>query len=128
MDAVQSFTVRSILSSTLTPTPLTNTAGLGSDTWLEVSDIDEKSDLHTRATAFVAAIHWENLVAIASRVRGMQCVLSEKYSLGRFKLVRRFTFADGISWVAHLRLPESPNVFSAREAMKPAGEKYLKSA
>jgi hypothetical protein len=96
-------------------------SGLGSDTWLEASEIDEESDLHTRATSFVAAIHWENLVTIASRIRGKPCTLSEKYSLGHFNLVRRLTFVDGVSWVARLRLPELPSVFGTREAMKPAG-------
>lgn len=96
-------------------------AGIGSDTWLEATEIDEESDLHTRATTFVATIHWENLVIIASRIRGVQCSLSEKYSLGHFNLVRRLTFVDGISWIARLRLPELPSVFGMREAMKPAG-------
>jgi len=96
-------------------------SGLGSDTWLEASEIDEESDLHIRATTFVATIHWENLVTIASRIRGTQCTLSEKYSLGHFNLVRRLTFVDGVSWVARLRLPDLPSVFGMREAMKPAG-------
>ncbi|GAB7328950.1 hypothetical protein MBLNU13_g00820t1 [Cladosporium sp. NU13] len=96
-------------------------SGLGSETWLEANEIDEESDLHMRATTFVAAIHWENLLIIASRIRGMQCTLSEKYSLGHFNLVRRLTFVDGVSWVARLRLPELPSVFGMREAMKPAG-------
>jgi hypothetical protein len=108
------------LTKHFTLTSLTNMTGLGSDTWLEVSEIDEESDLHTRATTFVAAIQWEKLITFASSVRGTPCTLSEKYSLGHFNLVRRLTFSDGVNWVVRLRLPELPSVFGSREAMKAA--------
>jgi hypothetical protein len=95
-------------------------AHLGSDTWFGVDEIEEDSDLHSRATAFVAAVNWATLASIASQIRGVECTLSDKYSLGHFNLVRRLTFTDGISWVVRLRLPELPDVFGTREAMKAA--------
>lgn len=93
---------------------------LGSDAWLEADDIDEESDLHTRATTFVATIKWEQLKLLASSIRGMDCELSDKYSLGHYNLVKRLTFVDGASWIVRLRLPQLPSVFGAREAMKAA--------
>jgi hypothetical protein len=91
---------------------------LGSDAWLDANGIDEESELHTRATTFVAAIKWENLKTLASGIRGMACELSDKYSLGHYNLVKRLTFVDGVSWIVRLRLPQLPSVFGAREAMK----------
>lgn len=95
-------------------------SGLGSDTWLGIDDYDEDDDLHSRATSFVAAINWAVLLSIASQTRGVECQLSEKYSLGHFNLVRRLTFEDGVSWIVRLRLPELPSMFGIREAMKAA--------
>jgi hypothetical protein len=95
-------------------------AHLGSDTWFGVDEIEEDSDLRSRATAFLAAVNWEVLTSIASQIRGVECTLSDKYSLGHFNLVRRLTFADGVSWVVRLRLPDLPDVFGTREAMKAA--------
>ena len=93
---------------------------LGSDAWLDANEIDEESELHTRATTFVTAIKWEELKVLASGIRGMECELSEKYSLGHYNLVKRLTFEDGVSWIVRLRLPQLPSVFGAREAMKAA--------
>ena len=90
---------------------------IGSDAWLEANEIDEESDLHTRATAFVAAIKWDKLLTLASAIRGMDCELSDKYSLGHYNLVKRLTFVDGVSWIVRLRLPQLPSVFGTREAM-----------
>jgi hypothetical protein len=95
-------------------------AHLGCDTWFGVDEIEEDSDLRSRATAFLAAVNWEVLTSIASQIRGVECTLSDKYSLGHFNLVRRLTFADGVSWVVRLRLPDLPGVFGTREAMKAA--------
>jgi hypothetical protein len=91
---------------------------LGSDAWLDANEIDEESELHTRATTFVAAINWEKLKSLASEIRGMGCELSDKYSLGQYNLVKRLTFVDGVSWIVRLRLPQLPSVFGTREAMK----------
>ena len=93
---------------------------LGSDAWLDANEIDEESELHTRATAFVAAIKWEQLKTLASGIRGMACELSDKYSLGHYNLVKRLEFLDGVSWIVRLRLPQLPSVFGTREAMKSA--------
>ena len=90
---------------------------IGSDAWLEANEIDEESDLHTRATAFVAAIKWDKLLTLASAIRGMDCELSDKYSLGHYNLVKRLTFVDGVSWIVRLRLPQLLSVFGTREAM-----------
>jgi hypothetical protein len=95
-------------------------SNLGSDTWFGVDEIEEDSDLRSRATAFVAAVNWEALTSVASQIRGVECILSDKYSLGHFNLVRRITFADGVSWVVRLRLPDLPDVFGMRETMKAA--------
>ena len=93
---------------------------LGSDAWLDANEIDEESELHTRATAFVAAIKWEQLKTLASGIRGMACELSDKYSLGHYNLVKKLEFLDGVSWIVRLRLPQLPSVFGTREAMKSA--------
>ena len=101
-------------------TQFANMDHLGSDAWLDANEIDEESELHTRATTFVAAIKWEKLKTLASGIRGMECELSDKYSLGHYNLVKRLTFVDGVSWIVRLRLPQLPSVFGAREAMKAA--------
>ena len=42
---------------------------------------------------------------MASKMRGVDYELSEADSIGHFNLVRRLLFADGISWIARLRMP-----------------------
>ncbi|KAK4554759.1 hypothetical protein LTR86_008261 [Recurvomyces mirabilis] len=93
-------------------------SSLGSDNWLGASDYEEGGELHTRAIAFVANVQWDALVAIATGLRnGVSCELSSKFSLGHFNLVRRITFADGVSWIARIRLPELKGFFGEREAL-----------
>ena len=92
-------------------------ADIGSDSWTGIDQIDEEDELQGRTTAFLGAIKWQALTSLASRMRAVDCQLSEKYSVGHFNLVRRLQFADGISWIARLRLPELPGVFGQREAL-----------
>lgn len=80
---------------------------LGSAAWIGAGAYDPGDEYHNRATDFMAAVKWDTLKLISSRLRqGVPCELSDKYSIGHFNLVRRIIFADGVSWVARLRLPE----------------------
>lgn len=98
---------------------------LGSESWLDAEDNEDGSELHTRATTFFAAIKWDTLTSLASRMRdGIACQLSDKFSLGHFNLVRRVIFADGISWIVRLRLPELQSFFGNREAL--SGQEAMK--
>ena len=90
---------------------------LGSDSWVGLEQVDEENELYDRTTAFIGAIKWQALTALATRMRSVDCQLSEKYSVGHFNLVRRLQFADGVSWIARLRLPELPSMFGQREAL-----------
>ena len=90
---------------------------LGSDCWLNADDNEAGSELHTRAVTFVAAIKWDALTSLASQMRGTACHLSENFSLDHFNLVRRIIFADDVSWIVRLRLPELENFFGSREAL-----------
>ena len=92
--------------------------GLGSDSWVGLDQLDENDALYSRATAFIGNVKWQALTSTASDMRAIDCQLSEKYSLGHFNLVRRLQFADGVSWVARLRLPDLPSVFGQREALE----------
>lgn len=95
-------------------------SGLGSETCLGADETGDP-ELHTRATAFLAAIKWHSLIALASKMRGTGCQLSEKFSMGHFNVVRRLTFEDGASWVVRLRLPELQSVFGTREVLHAEG-------
>ena len=91
---------------------------IGSHLWLSSSVYDEGDELYGRATNFLKTTKWAALKTIASGFRGgIECQLSEKYSLGHFNLVRKFTFDDGECWVVRLRLPILQNVFGNREAL-----------
>lgn len=93
-------------------------SAIGSESWRGAENYDEGDELHTRATQFLASIKWDALRATASKCRGgIECELSDKYSLGHFNLVRRLVFNDGVSWVARLRMPLLQNFFGDREAL-----------
>lgn len=91
-------------------------SGVGSDSWLGV-DEDSDPELRERATSFIASIKWDALVSLATQKRGIQCELSEGFSMGNFNLVRRLLFKDGSSWVVRLRLPDLPSIFGTRERL-----------
>ncbi|KAK0656792.1 hypothetical protein B0T16DRAFT_400230 [Cercophora newfieldiana] len=85
---------------------------------------------------FLATVKWDVLESISSRLRnGVPCDFSEKYSIGHFNMVRRIAFADGISWIARLRLPQLKAGFGDREVLdvasilkvEIAGMKFLKA-
>jgi hypothetical protein len=92
-------------------------AELGSGNWVGLEQIDEDDELYDRTTAFIGAIKWQALTSLATRMRAVDCQLSEKYSVGHFNLVRRLQFTDGVSWIARLRLPDLPSMFGQREAL-----------
>lgn len=77
---------------------------------------DRRGRLHDRTTAFIGAIKWQALTSLAIHMRSVDCQ-REKYSVGHFNLVRRLQFADGVSWIARLRLPDLPSMFGQREAL-----------
>ena len=101
---------------------------LGSDSWIGADDYatsGEGSDggndvcslLYRRATSFVAEVNWEALASLSSGIRNnVACKVRDNYSIGHSHMVRRLDFADGISWVARLRMPELKAVFGEGDA------------
>jgi hypothetical protein len=87
---------------------VTNSMGhLGSASWVGADAYESGDEFHARATTFLATVQWDVLASISSRLRnGVPCDFSDKYSIGHFNMVRRITFADGVSWIARLRLPQ----------------------
>ena len=80
---------------------------LGSASWIGADAYELNSEYSKRATTFLAAVKWDVLASISSGLRnGIPCEYGEKYSIGHFNMVRRIVFADGLSWVARLRLPQ----------------------
>ncbi|KAK3935482.1 hypothetical protein QBC46DRAFT_358193 [Diplogelasinospora grovesii] len=95
-----------------------STGYLGSASWIGADAYELGREFHARATTFLVTVKWDVLASIASRLRnGVPCDFSEKYSIGHFNMVRRIAFADGISWVARLRLPQLRAVFGDREVL-----------
>ena len=85
-----------------------SSGSLGSDAWLNSSEYQPGSELHSRATQFLEAVNWDALLTIASKCRnGMSCSLSSKFSVGHFNMTRRIDFDDGSRWVARLPFPGS---------------------
>ena len=100
------------------PVYLITMSAIGSDSWINADEFESGDELHNRATDFVAKIDWEALTSLASKLRdGINCHVSDKFSLGQFNMVRRIVFEDGTSWVSRLRLPELKSVFGHREAL-----------
>lgn len=89
-------------------TELEDTAELlGSASWIGADAYEPGEEFHERATKFLAAVKWDVLASISSRLRnGIPSCLGEKYSIGHSNMVRRIMFADGISWAVRLRLPQ----------------------
>lgn len=99
----------------------TAVATIGSDAWNGAEDYEGGDVLHERATAFFAAVKWDVLALLSSKLRhGIFCHFGEKFSVGHFNMVRRLDFADGISWVARLRLPPLTPVFGHGEQLDDA--------
>lgn len=81
-------------------------ADLGTHSWIGADAYEPGSEFHQRATAFLAAVKWDLLASISSRLwNGIPCHVHARFSIGHFNPVRRIEFADGASWVARLRLP-----------------------
>lgn len=94
---------------------------LGSTSWDGADAYEVGEEFHQRATAFFAAVKWDQLMSISSRLHdGVPCTVGEKFSIGHFNMVRRIVFEDGISWVARLRLPRLGAVISDRETLDEA--------
>jgi hypothetical protein len=95
-----------------------STGHIGSASWIGADAYELGGEFHAGATMFLETVKWDALESIASRLRnGAPCNFSEKYSIGHFILVRRISFADGISWVARLRLPQLKTVFGDCEVL-----------
>ncbi|KAK7218869.1 hypothetical protein V2G26_006872 [Clonostachys chloroleuca] len=96
------------------------TSNIGSASWNNADDYEPGAELHTRAVTFLDAINWEALTSLASKLRdGTPCRTEQPYSIGHFNMVRRITFADDVSWVARLRMPDLDAVFGSRESLSP---------
>ncbi|KAJ4528071.1 hypothetical protein HRR83_000822 [Exophiala dermatitidis] len=94
---------------------------LGSTSWDGADAYETGDEFHQRATAFFAAVKWDQLVSLSSRLRGgIPCTLGEKFSIGHFNMVRRILFEDGISWVARLRLPRLGTAVGDRDTLDEA--------
>ena len=94
--------------------PPTMAAALGSESWKNADDYEEGDETHPRATTSAANIDWNPLNSLASTMRDdTTCHLSPRFSPEHYNLVKRITFADGVSWVARLRLPELKSVFGS---------------
>src|SRR6266480_1484877 len=93
-------------------------AARGSASWLGADEYDVGDELHKRTTAFFKAVNWGVLASRSSDLRsGIPCDFGKKYSIGHFNMVRHILFADGVSWVARLRLPPLKEKFGNREAL-----------
>jgi hypothetical protein len=80
---------------------------LGSASWIGVDAYEPGNKFHERATKFLAAVNWDVLASISSGLRnGIPCKVDDRFSIGHFNMVRRIVFADEISWVARLKLPQ----------------------
>jgi len=94
---------------------------LGSASWIGSDAYEIGGEFDQRATTFLAAVKWDVLTSISSGLRnGIPCHVTDKYSIGHFNMVHRIVFADGISWVARVRLPELGAVFGDRELLSVA--------
>ncbi|POR32133.1 Uncharacterized protein TPAR_07635 [Tolypocladium paradoxum] len=91
---------------------------LGSATWLG-ADVYEPGDvLYERATRFFASVNWDALASISSSLRdGTPCHLGDRFSIGTFNMVRHIVFADGVSWVARLRMPPPKEILGDRSKL-----------
>lgn len=83
-------------------TPLESTAWIGakgfSDEYLQ------------RIQQCNESINSDALLSYASSLRNIRpCALSRGLSVGRFNLVRKIKFDDGVQWVARLQLPPLPD-------------------
>jgi hypothetical protein len=80
---------------------------LGSASWIGAEAYEPEGEFHERATRFLAAVNWVVLASISSGLRnGIHCKVGDLFSIGHFNMVRRIVFADGISWVARVKLPQ----------------------
>ncbi|KAH6624160.1 hypothetical protein B0J18DRAFT_409649 [Chaetomium sp. MPI-SDFR-AT-0129] len=94
---------------------------LGSASWIGADAYEPGDEFHERATTFLAAVKWDVVASISSSLRnGISCKFAENFSIGHFNMVRRIVFADGVSWVARVRLPQLKAVFGDREALEVA--------
>ena len=80
---------------------------VGSAAWTNGEEY--KDEYSSRIHQFSKHINKEALVDFASSLRDHQpCTLSDKFSVGNFNLVLKIEFADGVEWVARLRMPPMP--------------------
>ncbi|CAK1356491.1 unnamed protein product [Cercospora beticola] len=95
----------------------------GAEAWQGASKFPEDNPLHERVTDFVKSVDWDALRRHAQSVRGVACELSQSYSTGLDNVVRKIDFADGVQWVARLRMPDMGEairreLLSARRTME----------
>ncbi|KAI9761634.1 MAG: hypothetical protein M4579_000868 [Chaenotheca gracillima] len=94
---------------------------LASASWVGADGYEVGGQFHERATSFFAAVKWDVLVSLSSSFRnGISCEIGEKFSIGHFNMVRQIVFADGVRWVARVRLPKMEAVFGERELLEDA--------
>ncbi|GIZ49901.1 hypothetical protein CKM354_001291800 [Cercospora kikuchii] len=96
---------------------------LGSGGWFDAGPYPEGHIQHIRVKDFVETINWNGLRDSVTAIRAAPCQLSERYSRGHFNVVRKIEFADGVQWIARLRLPDSeetgrPELLGAQKTME----------
>ncbi|KAH7019991.1 hypothetical protein EDB80DRAFT_676926 [Ilyonectria destructans] len=109
---------------------------LGSDSWIGADATQSDDAFHQRASVFVAAVKWDALLSISSRVcHGIPCKVSDEFPVSHFNMVRRIVFDDRVSWVVRLRMPPIADVPADREdasvarimQVELAGMKFLRA-
>ncbi|KAK7419615.1 hypothetical protein QQX98_003206 [Neonectria punicea] len=109
---------------------------LGSESWIGADATQSQDAFHQRASAFIAAVKWDALLSISSRIRhGTPCKVSDEFSVGHSNMLRRIVFDDQVSWIARLRMPPVSDLPDDREAasdarimqVEVAGMKFLKA-
>ncbi|KAJ6784278.1 hypothetical protein PWT90_10466 [Aphanocladium album] len=83
---------------------MTKTIIVGSDAW--TSGKGHRDEYAVRIVQFLKYTRKQRLCEYASSLRdGMPCTVAAKFSVGRFNMVRKLRFEDGVEWVARMRMP-----------------------
>lgn len=97
----------------------TSSSVLGSESWTGVDKHASGDEQHQRAMALLTTVNWNLLLSISSSLRnGLSCTFAEKFSVGHFNLVRRIIFADGVSWIARVKMPVLKNELRNKEILE----------